>query len=221
MIRFHISFTNGLSLKSELIFGIVLFILKLNQAVFDGGICFAHRENMGGYYCMKKMLIVYYSWSNGNTKRIAELLQEKTDADIVRIDTVEPYKGSYKDVVNQGQKEVNSGYKPPIQKLDVCPDDYDVIAIGTPTWWYTMAPAVRTFIEENNFKGKTVIPFMTNGGWAGHVIKDMADASKGAKVCHEMEIKFSSDGGDTLETPKNVINKWISEVAEFLTQERK
>lgn len=44
---------------------------------------------------MKKMLIAYYSWSNGNTKRIAGMLQEKTDADIVRIDTVEPYKGSY------------------------------------------------------------------------------------------------------------------------------
>lgn len=79
---------------------------------------------------MKKMLIVYYSWSNGNTKRIAELLREKTDADIVRIDTVEPYKGSYNEVVNQGQEEVNRGYKPPIQKLDVCLDDYDVIAIG-------------------------------------------------------------------------------------------
>ena len=63
---------------------------------------------------MKKMLIVYYSWSNGNTKRIAEMLQEKTDADIVRIDTAEPYKGSYNDVVSQGQREVNSGYKPQI-----------------------------------------------------------------------------------------------------------
>lgn len=85
---------------------------------------------------MKKMLIVYYSWSNGNTKRIARMLQENTGADIVRIDTVEPYKGSYNDVVNQGQEEVNSGYKPPIQKLDVCPDDYDVIAIGTPKMEY-------------------------------------------------------------------------------------
>lgn len=168
---------------------------------------------------MKEMLIVYYSWSNDNTKRIAELLQEKTDANIVRIDTVEPYRGSYNEVVNQGQEEVNRGYKPQIQKLDVSVDDYDVIAIGTPTWWYTMAPAVRTFIEENDFKGKTVVPFMTNGGWAGHVIKDMAAACKGAAVCHEMEIKFSSDGGDTLETPLEVIDKWIGKVAEFLTQE--
>ncbi|MBO5033242.1 MAG: NAD(P)H-dependent oxidoreductase [Lachnospiraceae bacterium] len=170
---------------------------------------------------MKKMLIVYYSWSNGNTKRIADMLQEKTDADIVRIDTVEPYKGSYNDVVNQGQKEVNNGYKPQIKKIEVCPADYDVVAIGTPTWWYTMAPAVRTFIEECDFKGKTVIPFMTNGGWAGHVIKDMSDACKGATICHEMEIKFSSDGGDTLETPQNVIDKWIDGIVEFLAQERK
>lgn len=169
---------------------------------------------------MKKMLIAYYSWSNGNTKRIAEMLRERTGADIVRIDTVEPYKGSYNDVVNQGQEEVNSGYKPKIQKLESSPDDYDVIAIGTPAWWYTMAPAVRTFTGEWDWRGKTVIPFMTNGGWAGHVIKDIADACKGADICHKMEVKFGSDGGAALETPQNVINQWIDGIVEFLTKER-
>lgn len=169
---------------------------------------------------MKKMLIVYYSWSNGNTKRIAEMLQEKTGADMIRIDTIKPYKGSYNDVVNQGQEEVRRGFKPKIHKLDVTPDEYDVIAIGTPTWWYTMAPAIRTFIEEWNFKGKTVIPFMTNGGWAGHVIRDITDACKGANICHEMEIKFGSDGGAVLETPQNIIDEWICGVAEFLSQGR-
>lgn len=44
---------------------------------------------------MKKMLIVYYSWSNGNTKRIAEQLQAATGADIMRIKTVQPYQGSH------------------------------------------------------------------------------------------------------------------------------
>lgn len=62
---------------------------------------------------------------------------------------------------------------------------------------------------------------MTNGGWAGHVIKDMSAACKGATICHEMEIKFSSDGGDTLETSQNVIDKWIDGIVEFLAQERK
>ena len=110
---------------------------------------------------MKKMLIVYYTWSNGNTERIAKMLQEETGGDLVRIDTVVPYTGSYNDVVNQGQDEVQRGYEPEIKLLMQVPekevlDNYDVIAVGTPTWWYTMAPAVRTFLHQNDFSGKTV-----------------------------------------------------------------
>lgn len=122
---------------------------------------------------MSRMLVVYYSWSNGNTKRIAEQLARRTGADIARIETVQPYTGSYDEVVDQGHREVNEGYRPPIQPLGVNVADYDVIAVGTPTWWYTMAPAVLTFLEGKDFTGKTVIPFMTNGGWPGHVLRDM------------------------------------------------
>lgn len=49
---------------------------------------------------MKKMLIVYYSWSNGNTKRIAEQLQTATGADIVRIETVQPYQGTHLSLIH-------------------------------------------------------------------------------------------------------------------------
>lgn len=59
---------------------------------------------------MKKMLIVYYSWSNGNTKRIAECLAKGTGAKCVSIDTVEPYKGTYDEVVEQGRHEVQKGF---------------------------------------------------------------------------------------------------------------
>ena len=59
---------------------------------------------------MKKLLIIYYSWSNGNTERIAKMLQSETDSDILKIDTVVPYYGSYDDVVNQGQNEVQRGF---------------------------------------------------------------------------------------------------------------
>ena len=44
---------------------------------------------------MKKMLVVYYSWSNGNTKQIAEQLAKATGAELAEIDTVQPYTGSY------------------------------------------------------------------------------------------------------------------------------
>lgn len=161
---------------------------------------------------MGKMLVVYYSWSNGNTKRIAAQLAKATDADIVRLETVKPYTGSYDEVVAQGQDEVNRKFQPPIKSIGVKIKDYDVIAIGTPTWWYTMAPAVLTFLKGQDFTGKTVIPFMTNGGWPGHVIKDMEKACKGANFAHAMEIQFDSNGGDRLETPEHEIEAWIEKI---------
>ena len=54
----------------------------------------------------KKLLITYYSISNGNTKQIAEQIQKATGADIARIETVNPYTGSYNTIVEQGQREV-------------------------------------------------------------------------------------------------------------------
>lgn len=165
---------------------------------------------------MKKLLIVYYSWSNGNTERIAKMLQKEAGGDLVKIDTVQPYIGSYDEVVNQGQEEVNRGYEPEIKPFSVDISDYDVIAVGTPTWWYTMAPAVLTFLHGQDFTGKKVVPFMTNGGWPGHVIKDMKAACKGAEVTCEMQVQFDSTGGDWLETSEKQIEQWIQKVKSLL-----
>jgi flavodoxin len=165
---------------------------------------------------MKKMLVVYYSWANGNTKRIAEKLADACGADLARIETVEPYKGSYNDVVSQGQKEVQSGFMPEIRPIDRDLDDYDVIAVGTPTWWFTMAPAVRTFLHGKDWQGRTVVPFMTNGGWPGHVIKDMEKECSGADFPASMQVKFDSNGGDKMETPEDDVDAFITKVKELL-----
>lgn len=160
----------------------------------------------------KKMLIVYYSVSNGNTKRIAEQMQKMTGADIVRIDTAKPYTGSYDAIVEQGQREVNRGYQPEIKPLNVNMADYDVIAVGTPTWWYTMAPAVLTFLKSCDWKEKTVIPFQTHGGWPGHTIEDMENACNGATFAFEKAIQFDSTGGAELVTAEAEIEAWINQV---------
>ena len=165
---------------------------------------------------MKKLLIVYYSQTNGNTKRIAEMLQNETGGDIFRIDTAVPYSGSYNDVVSQGQDEVNRKYEPELKPVEFNVADYDIIAVGTPTWWYTMAPAVLTFLHANDFSGKTVVPFMTNGGWPGHVIKDMKNACHGAKFALNMQVRFDSTGGAHLETPESEIITWAKNVKELL-----
>ena len=160
----------------------------------------------------KRMLIVYYSISNGNTKRIAEWIRKETDADIARIETVKPYTGSYHDIVDQGQREVNRGYCPEIKPLGFDLSDYDVIAVGTPTWWYTMAPAVLSFLKAYDWEGKVVIPFQTHGGWPGHVIKDIMSTCKGAAFANEMEIQFDSSGGSDMVTADAKIEAWIAKI---------
>ena len=123
-------------------------------------------------------------------------MQSVAGGNLVRLDTAVPYSGSYNDVVDQGQREVNAGFEPELKPLPINVADYDVIAVGTPTWWYTMAPAVKTFLHGQNFAGKTVVPFMTNGGWPGRVIKDMKAACPGAvgEAAHVAELLMSDKG---------------------------
>ena len=72
-----------------------------------------------------------------------------------------------------------------------------------------MAPAVLTFLSENDFAGKIVIPVQTHGGWSGHVIKDMEKAAKGADFKNSFAVQFDSTGGDELVTKEGAILEWI------------
>lgn len=161
---------------------------------------------------MANLLIVYYSWSNGNTERIAKQMQQNTGGHLEKLKLVTPDSGSYDDVVAQGQREVNLGFQPQLMPVSVNADDYNIVAIGTPTWWYTMAPAVLTFLKNQNWKGKTVIPFMTYGGWPGHVIGDIKSVCAGAEFGPELEIQFDSTGGAELVTEETEIEAWIKEI---------
>ena len=112
-----------------------------------------------------KTLIVYFSYSHGNTKSIAEKLQKVLGADIVRLEPVTPYSHDYKKVEKQGQEEVEQQFKPKLKALGLNLKNYDRIIIGTPTWWYKMAPVVLSFMSSADFDGKKVIPFSTHAGW--------------------------------------------------------
>ena len=164
----------------------------------------------------KKMLVAYYSWSNGNTEKIAEQLADACAADLARIETVEPYPEDYDQTVQQGQDEVNSGFEPEVEPLAYDPQDYDVIAVGTPTWWYTMAPAVKSFLAEHDWTGKTVVLFMTNGGWPGNVIDDMREAAAGAVAGPALEVQFDSTGGSRQKTAQREVDAWVAQVKKLL-----
>ncbi len=161
---------------------------------------------------MGRTLIVYYSCTPGNTKVVAEQIQKATGYDILRLETVKPYTGSYNDIVAQGQDEINKGYKPQLKPISVTLSDYDTFLIGSPTWWYTMAPAMHTFLSENRFQDKTVVLFQTHAGWPGHVLKDMKADCKGAKFTGEKMIRFDTAVSDRMVTTEAELKEWISKL---------
>lgn len=129
----------------------------------------------------KKVLIAYYSYS-GNTKRVAEKIQQLTNGDIFEIVPKKAYPNNYNDVVNLAKDEKQKDIKPELtDNGDI--KDYDIIFLGTPVWWYTMASPVKTFLNKNDFTGKTIVPFCTHGGGgASSTYIDMQNLAKGAKI---------------------------------------
>jgi flavodoxin len=105
---------------------------------------------------------------------------------------------------------VDRGFQPEIKALGADLAEYEEIIIGTPTWWYTMAPAVLTFLSHADLDGKKVAVFQTHGGWPGHTLKDMKARCRGAEIISEKAIQFDSTGGDHLETAIDEIENWIS-----------
>lgn len=158
-----------------------------------------------------KSIVIYYSYG-GNTRKIAEWIQKSLKADIAEIETVKPYTGSYDDVVDQGHREVNSGFMPGIKPLKADLRQYDTVILGSPVWWYTFAPAMKTFLSNTDLSGKEIYPFATNGGWIGHTFKDFKNICAGAKVFGGLNVRFNEDKQLTSEAD---VNKWIQSIGKI------
>lgn len=185
-----------------------LLLLILPILMLFTGCTFANNnEPQGGFMNDKKILIAYFSWS-GNTQYVAEKIHNTVGGDMFRIETETPYPSDYLEaayVVAKKQHEEN--IKPKLKDNgDV--SDYDVVFVGTPAWWYEMAPAVKTFLTENNFEGKTIVPFITHGGGGKYSIpEDMAKLAKGSKVLKPFVVAGRGDNN-----LQNDINNWIKEL---------
>lgn len=110
----------------------------------------------------QKMLVLYYS-ETGTTKTVAEELQKQLNADIESIEAVEPYSGNFQETIQRGQREMQSGEWPAIKPIQKKIADYDIIFLGYPIWFGTYANPIVTLVKENDFAGKTIVPFCSFG----------------------------------------------------------
>ena len=130
----------------------------------------------------KKTLVVYYS-ATGSTKTVAQTIAENADADIFEISPVNPYSNDDLNWTNNNSrvsKEHNDENLRNVELTKATPDNwdsYDTVFIGYPIWWGIAAWPVDNFVKENDFTGKTVIPFCTAAtsgiGDSGNLLEEM------------------------------------------------
>lgn len=110
----------------------------------------------------QKSLVLYFS-ETGTTKTVALELQKQLGADIEAVEAVEAYSGNFQETIERSGREMRNGETPAIKPLKSKLDNYDVIFLGYPIWFGTYAMPIATLVKEQDFAGKTIVPFCTFG----------------------------------------------------------
>jgi len=139
----------------------------------------------------RTILIVYLSRTS-NTKAIAEIIHKQVGGKLVALELETPYPENYQATVQQVAKENETGFLPPLKTSIDNIGQYDVVFVGFPTWGMQLPPPMKSFLQQYNLRGKTVIPFNTN---AGYGIGSSFDSVK--KMCPDSKVLdgFTTRGG--------------------------
>lgn len=105
-----------------------------------------------------------YTPETGSTQFVAQLIQKQTDGDLFRIETATPYPRQHDALLRFAEKEQQTSARPSLKTPLPDLSNYDTIYVGYPIWRYTMPMVIYSLFEQNDFAGKTVIPFTTHGG---------------------------------------------------------
>ncbi len=125
-----------------------------------------------------KAVVCYFS-ATGTTEKAAQQIAELLGADVIEIVPAQKYTDAdldWRDSLSRSSVEMHDPTSRPALKdsvTDLSP--YTVVYLGYPNWWNTHPTIINTFIEANDLKGKTIVPFMTSGG------SDIANSEKQLK----------------------------------------
>lgn len=190
------------------------------------------KDAVEGSVAGSNMIIAYFSWANnaeeynledigvdvlghasvvvpGDVGRIAEYIEERTGAEMFPIILTEKYSSNYNECLEQAKDQRGQDEIPELTEHIDNLDDYNVIFLGFPNWWYTIPVAIDSFVAEHDLSGKTVIPFVSHGtgGLAG-TIRDLT-----AILPDDCTLLQSYDVyEDDIPSAQDEVNAWLEEL---------
>lgn len=145
----------------------------------------------------------------GNTAMLAQAIEQRTGADLFSIVVNDPYPSNYDECLNRASLEKADNARPQLINQVENMQQYDIVFLGFPNWWYTLPMAIHSFIEENDLSNKTVIPFVTHG--TGGLAATIRDLSRALPESTELGDAFHIYRAD-MENAESEINAWLDEL---------
>ncbi len=113
----------------------------------------------------------------GNAAQLANWIQQEVGGDLHSIVVNNPYPSNYDECLDRAADEKASDARPTLSTHVNNMEDYDIVFLGFPNWWYTLPMPVLSFVDEYDWSGKTVIPFVTHGtGGLSATVRDLTAA---------------------------------------------
>lgn len=174
----------------------------------------------------KKILVTYFSGGKSSdadavssatpkvgdmyvTEYTAAKIHDKVGGDFEPIIPEKAYPADYDDTVDKAKEENEKNARPEFT-LNVNPEDYDVIFVGYPIWWYEMPMIMDTFFDSYDLGGKTIIPFNTHAGSGdGGTYEDIKELEPKADVLDGVDIAGSSGKSEI----DSAVNEWLEELS--------
>lgn len=155
-----------------------------------------------------KILVAYFS-ASGVTAKVAEKLSEAVGADLYEIKPESPYTHAdlnWTDKKSRSSIEMSDpSSRPSISGGVSNMEEYDVVFVGFPIWWYMSPTIINTFLESYDFSGKTIIPFATSGGSGmGRTNENLNPSCPGATLLQGKRLKVQLSEDD--------LKKWVNDL---------
>ncbi len=159
---------------------------------------------------MNKKLVAYFS-ATGTTEQVAKRLADAIQADVFEIQPVEKYSApdlDWNDKQSRSTREMHDkSFRPAISKKVESMEQYDVLYVGFPIWWFVAPTIINTFLESYDLSGKTIVPFATSlGSEIGRTNQELLPSCDGAKLIFGKVLKADTSV-EELRTWANEIEK--------------